>query len=78
MWKNKIRLYDGKRREKVTNVTGNILHTIEESMSGFSKGQRRIASYILENYDTAAFMTAGKEFCSLMNWRNLTEILYRV
>lgn len=29
-------------------------------MSSFSKGQRRIASYILENYDTAAFMTAGK------------------
>lgn len=41
-------------------MTGNILHTIEENMGGFSKGQRRIASYILDNYDTAAFMTAGK------------------
>lgn len=29
-------------------------------MGGFSKGQRRIASFILENYDTAAFMTAGR------------------
>lgn len=37
-----------------------ILHTIESSMSGFSKGQKRIAGYILENYDKAAFMTASK------------------
>lgn len=27
-------------------------------MAGFSKGQKRIAQYILEHYDTAAFMTA--------------------
>ena len=27
-------------------------------MAGFSKGQKRIARYILEHYDTAAFMTA--------------------
>ena len=38
----------------------NILHMIESGMSGFSKGQKRIASYILENYDKAAFMTASK------------------
>ena len=29
-------------------------------MSGFSKGQKRIASYIWENYDKAAFMTASR------------------
>lgn len=29
-------------------------------MPEFSKGQKRIASYILENYDKAAFMTAQK------------------
>lgn len=29
-------------------------------MDGFSKGQKRIASYILENYDKAAFMTASR------------------
>lgn len=28
--------------------------------TGFSKGQKRIVNYILENYDKAAFMTAGK------------------
>ena len=37
-----------------------ILHTIDDHMSGFSKGQKRIAAYILENYDKAAFMTASK------------------
>lgn len=37
-----------------------ILHMIESNMSSFSKGQKRIASYILQNYDKAAFMTASK------------------
>ena len=37
-----------------------ILHTIESGMAGFSKGQKRIANYILQNYDKAAFMTASK------------------
>ncbi|MEG1658518.1 MAG: MurR/RpiR family transcriptional regulator [Oscillibacter sp.] len=37
-----------------------ILHTIESNLSSFSKGQKRIAQYILENYDKAAFMTASK------------------
>ena len=43
-----------------TTVAKSILHTIENEMSGFSKGQKRIASYILQNYDKAAFMTASK------------------
>lgn len=38
----------------------NILHSLEQGMRGFSKGQKRIASYILENYDKAAFMTANR------------------
>ncbi len=29
-------------------------------MPDFSKGQKRIAAYILDNYDKAAFMTASK------------------
>ncbi len=37
-----------------------ILYTLESGMSGFSKGQKRIASYIMDNYDKAAFMTASK------------------
>ena len=37
-----------------------VLHIIEDSMSTFSKGQKRIGRYILEHYDQAAFMTAAK------------------
>lgn len=37
-----------------------ILHTIEQRMTSFSKGQKRIARYILDNYDKAAFMTASR------------------
>ena len=37
-----------------------ILQKIEASMSGFSKGQKAIGSYILEHYDKAAYMTALK------------------
>ena len=43
-----------------STVAKSILHTIESGMSGFSKGKKRIAGYILENYDKAAFMTASK------------------
>ena len=37
-----------------------ILELMEENSRGFSKGQRLISKYITENYDKAAFMTAGK------------------
>lgn len=37
-----------------------VLHTIEVNMPRFSKGQKRIAAYILSDYDKAAFMTANK------------------
>lgn len=41
-------------------MSRDILGTIQSSMSGFSKGQKLIGRYILENYDKAAFMTASK------------------
>ena len=41
-------------------MTKNILHNIEKNMSSFSKGQKLIARFILEDYDKAAFMTASK------------------
>ena len=41
-------------------MSKNILHIIENKMEEFSKGQRRIADYILDNYDKAAFMTASR------------------
>ena len=41
-------------------MTKDVLHTLQENMADFSKGQKRIAAYILSDYDKAAFMTAGK------------------
>ena len=41
-------------------MSRDILGTIQNSMSGFSKGQKLIGRYILDNYDKAAFMTASK------------------
>lgn len=37
-----------------------ILATIHNRMTGFSKGQKRIANFITASYDKAAFMTASK------------------
>lgn len=42
------------------DLNRDILAVIHENMSTFSKGQKRIANYILESYDKAAFMTASK------------------
>lgn len=41
-------------------MTKDILGEIRTLMPTFSKGQRRIANYILNSYDKAAFMTASK------------------
>lgn len=38
----------------------NVLQTIRSRMDSFSKGHKRIANYILDNYDKAAFMTAAR------------------
>ncbi len=41
-------------------MENNLLSLIEEQSAGFSKGQKRIARFISEHYDEAAFMTAYK------------------
>ena len=41
-------------------MNDDILMIMQEQMPAFSKGQRRIATYIMEDYDKAAFMTASK------------------
>lgn len=41
-------------------MNADVLTAIRSGMPGFSKGQKRIAAYILESYDKAAFMTANK------------------
>lgn len=42
------------------SVVRDILSTLQNEMDSFSKGQKLIANYILNNYDKAAFMTANK------------------
>ncbi len=41
-------------------MLSNLLVRIDLSRKDFSKGQKKIASFIEEHYDTAAFMTAAK------------------
>ena len=41
-------------------MSHDILSVLQEKSSTFSKGQRRIAQYIIQSYDKAAFMTANR------------------
>lgn len=41
-------------------MNDDILKMMQERLSSFSKGQKKIAAYITENYDKAAFMTANR------------------
>ena len=47
-----------KGSQRALNI--DLLTQIQDSMSSFSKGQKRIAQYMLEHYDKAAFMTASR------------------
>ena len=44
----------------VENSTNELLGRIEERQGQFSKGQKRLADYVIENYDKAVFLTAAK------------------
>lgn len=39
--------------------TSDLIGYLQENFSSFSKGQKEIARFMMENYDKAAFMTAG-------------------
>ena len=41
-------------------MTKSILNKIDALYSKLSKGQKKIADYIMESYDKAAFMTAAR------------------
>lgn len=41
-------------------MSKDLLSTIEQNMPNFSKGQKLIAKYLIEQFDKAAFMTASK------------------
>lgn len=49
-----------KKAPKEPGASTNILQIISDNMESYSKGQRRIAAYILVNYDRAAYMTATR------------------
>lgn len=53
---DKITIY----RERIDHMNKNLLVLMEERMPEFSKGQKRIARYILDHYDKAAYMTASR------------------
>ncbi len=40
-------------------MKNSLLSKLESSTASFSKGQKKIAAYIMQNYDKAAFMTAS-------------------
>ncbi|MEF9941462.1 MAG: MurR/RpiR family transcriptional regulator [Lachnospiraceae bacterium] len=42
------------------NNSNELLNKIEEKYNKFSKGQKLLATYIVENYDKAVFLTAAK------------------
>jgi len=44
----------------VNKNEGDLLSLIENKMAELSRGQKQIASYMLEHYDKAAYMTAAK------------------
>ena len=48
------------RAAEVFLMPADILTHIQNEIHAFSKGQKKIASYILTNYDKAAFMTASR------------------
>jgi len=47
-------------KEGEKRMSADLLIKIEEKMPEFSKGQKRIAGYILEHYEKAAYLTASK------------------
>ena len=44
----------------ISNNGQTVKEKINAMLPSFSKGQKKLAEYILENYDTAAFLTAAK------------------
>ncbi len=50
---------DSSYEEGATAMQRNLLSILSKETKTFSKGQKRIAKYLTENYDKAAFMTAA-------------------
>ena len=48
------------KRGRFMSNTEHLLSKINVQYQSFSKGQKKLAAYIKENYDKAAFLTAAK------------------
>ena len=59
------------------NMKIDLTEEINDRMSSFSKGQKQIASYILEHYDKAAYMTAAR-LGSLVNVSESTVVRFAI
>ena len=46
--------------ETAETTTNELILRIEEKYAKMSKGQRRLADYVCQNYDKAVFLTAAK------------------
>lgn len=55
-----LKRYNSWNGEEVMGNTADLLGRIEEKYQHMSKGYKRIAGYIVQNYDKAAFMTANR------------------
>ena len=58
-------------------MSKNLLKVIEQRMPTFSKSQKLISNYILENYDKAAYMTASK-LGAVVNVSESTVVRYAI
>ena len=47
-------------KSTISNNGQTVKEKINAMLPSFSKGQKKLAEYILGNYDTAAFLTAAK------------------
>ena len=56
----------------------NLLKLVESRMSTFSKGQRLIAKYVIDNYDKAAYMTASKLGAASCNAYDIDPVAVKV
>ena len=57
IWRRHVR---ENKEETGMNNNCDIITRINQKYSGMSKGHKKIASYIMEHYDQAAFMTAAR------------------
>ena len=63
--------------ETTENTTNELILRIEEKYPKMSKGQRRLADYVRENYDKAVFLTAAK-LCETVGVSESTVVRFAI